>query len=180
MLIHIKSCLEKGMETKFKDLKAKHLSFTEAKWKLRDALQQRASQLVNEYMDSLELPAKMWGDSNGASHNYVQVGKINAAGDFEALPYPRLDLDEKYLMNFVIATTLNDDPMRGGAMHCINVSLWYDYVSLRAAVGSGDYMSTFSVSPNPGGFYEVCGAIKQLISIAIDKAMPSGVIVGQQ
>ena len=55
MRIPFKSCLESGMELTFKDLKEKRLKLVEAQWKLLDKLQERASQLLQEYSDSLGL-----------------------------------------------------------------------------------------------------------------------------
>lgn len=86
-------------------------------------------------------------------------------------------MDDEYVLNFVIATTLDDSPLTGGYRHGISVSLFYQGVTLYASVGSGDDVATFMVSPSDGGFYEVCAAIKQLISIAIDRATPSAIIV---
>lgn len=175
MQIPLKTCLEKGMETTFSDLKAKHLKLIEAQWKLRDHLQDMAGKLVQEYIESLCLPAETWSDSQGHKYPYVELGVWKEPSKFEVTPLPRIGVDKDYKLNFVIATTLDDNSMTGGYRHGVSVSLWYENVFLYASVGTGDDIVHFQVSPKAGGFFEVCAAIKALINAAIEKATPKAI-----
>ncbi|SMG37377.1 hypothetical protein [Cedecea sp. NFIX57] len=177
MLIPYKNCLVGGMETTFNDLKEKHLKLIETQWKLRERLQDNAGDLLREYAESLYLPATSWTDSQGKVHPYVEIGTWSAPNKFEAIPLPRLQMDENYSLNFVIATTLDDSPMTGGHRHGVSISLRYEHVFLYASIGSGEDTMQLQVSPKPGGFFEVCAAIKQLINISIDRATPAAVLV---
>jgi hypothetical protein len=177
MLIPSENCLVNGMGTTFNDLKGKHLKLIESQWKLREKLQSKAGELKREYMASLSLPVSgTWVDAQGKERPYVEIGVWKEPGKFASEPLPRLVMDDEYVLNFVIATTLDDSPLTGGYRHGISVSLFYLGVTLYASVGSGDDVATFMVSPSDGGFYEVCATIKQLISIAIDRATPSAII----
>ncbi|MCZ4675970.1 hypothetical protein O4O00_16450 [Citrobacter sedlakii] len=162
------------MEMTFNDLKEKHLNLIKSQWKLREKLQDKASELLREYTESLSLPSDVWTDSQGRVHPYVEIGVWVGSGKFEATPLPRLQMDENYSLNFVIATTLDDSPMTGGYRHGVSISLRYEGVFLYASVGSGDDIVHLQVSSKPGGFFEVCAAVKQLISIGIDRATPKG------
>ncbi|WP_440863073.1 hypothetical protein [Symbiopectobacterium purcellii] len=177
MLIPFKNCLVGGMETTFNDLKEKHLKLIETQWCLREHLQDKAGDLLREYAESLSLPATSWTDSQGKAHPYVETGVWSSPGKFEATPLLRLQMDANYSLNFVIATTLDDSPMTGGYRHGVSVSLRYEHVALYAFIGSGDDTVQLQVSPKPGGFFEVCAAIKQLITISIDRATPAAVLV---
>ncbi|EBG2976111.1 hypothetical protein FIR78_24570, partial [Salmonella enterica subsp. enterica] len=68
-------------------------------------------------------------------------------------------------------------PMTGGYRHGVNVTLRYEKYQLYASVGSGDDVVIIPVSSKPGGFFETCAAIKQLINIAIERATPAGIPV---
>lgn len=160
----------------FNDLKEKHLKLGQTQWKLREKLQGKACELVREYSESLSLPSDVWKDSEGNEHPYVEIGVWKKPGEFESVSLPRLPMDENYTLNFVISTTLDDSPLTGGHRHGVSVALHYDNVVLCASVGSGDDTAYFNVSPNPGGFYEVCGAIKALINTAIVRATPKAYI----
>ncbi|VVT53954.1 hypothetical protein UYSO10_4970 [Kosakonia radicincitans] len=178
MLIPYENGLVIGMETTFNDLKAKHLKLVESQWKLREKLHSRARDLLTEYTRSLSLPLSgTWLDSQGKERPYVEIGVWKEPGKFTAESFPRLPMDEEYKLNFVVATTLDDTQITGGYRHGISLSLWYEGPVLYTAVGSGDDVAIFMVSPNEGGFYEVCAAIKLLISIAIDRSMPSAIII---
>lgn len=176
MLIPYKSCLEKCIDMKFNDLKEKHLKLKRTQWQLREKLQNNAHDLFREYSESLSLPSDTWQDAQGNAHPYVEVGIWKEPGEFELTPFPRLPMDEDYLLNFVICTTLDDSPVTGGYRQGISISLWYDKSVLRAAVGSGDDTAYFQVSPQPGGFFEVCAAIKALINTAMVRATPSAIL----
>lgn len=177
MLIPFNNCLVNSMEMTFNDLKVKHLKLIETQWQLRERLQDKAGDLLREYAESLSLPAGSWTDSRGKEHPYVEIGVWSAPGKFEVTPLPRLQMDENYSLNFVVATTLDDSPMTGGHRQGVSVSLRYEHVCLHVSIGSGDDTVHLQVSPKPGGFFEVCAAIKQLINIAIDRATPSAVLV---
>lgn len=176
MLIPYKNCLEKCIDMKFNDLKEKHLKLKRTQWQLRERLQNNACDLFREYSESLSLPSDTWQDAQGNSYPYVEIGIWKEPGEFELTPFPRLPMDENYLLNFVISTTLDDSPVTGGYRQGISISLWYDQSVLRAAVGSGDDIVHLQVSPQPGGFFEVCAAIKALINKAMVRATPSAVI----
>ncbi|EMQ2080979.1 Uncharacterised protein [Yersinia enterocolitica] len=177
MLIPHKNFLEKCMDMKFNDLKEKHLKLKRAQWQLREKLQSKACDLFHEYSESLSLPSETWQDSQGNFHPYVKIGVWTNPRKFESTPFPGLQMDEEYRLNFVISTTLDDSPMTGGYQHGVSISLWYDHVVLYAAVGGGDDTIILQVSPLPGGFLEVCAAIKALIDTAIARATPSAIIV---
>lgn len=173
MLIPFKNGMEIGMETTFNDLKQKHLKLVETQWKLREGLQDKAGVLLEEYADSLSLPAKTWTDAEGGERSYVEIGVLTAQGKFEAVPLPRLQMDNDYVLHFVIATTLDDTKMTGGYRHGVSISLQYSGPFLYASVGSGEDSTSFQVSSRPGGFFEVCGAIKQLINIGLERLTPT-------
>ncbi|ECC3607316.1 hypothetical protein AA23_00530 [Salmonella enterica subsp. enterica] len=177
MLIPFSNCMVAGMETTFSELKAKHLKLLETQWQLREQLQDKAGELLREYAESLSLPADTWTDSLGKIHPYVDIGTWSGPGKFEPVPLARLQMDDNYSLNFVIATTLDDTPMTGGYRHGVNVTLRYEKYQLYASVGSGDDAVIIPVSSKPGGFFEVCAAIKQLINIAIERATPAGIPV---
>lgn len=172
MLIPMKTCLEKSMETTFSDLKAKHLKLLETKWKIKDKLQSKAGELLAEYIASLKVPSESWVDANGEHHQYVDIGVWRAPNEFEPVPIPMLQTDENNALSFVIATTLDDSPLSGGYRHGVSITLWFEGAILCALVGSGDDASAFYVSQNKGGFFEVCGAIKALITSSIDRSFP--------
>ncbi|MDL4073762.1 hypothetical protein [Klebsiella quasipneumoniae] len=172
MQIPFKSCLESGMDLTYKNLKEKHQKLIDAKWKLQDKLQERASQLLREYSDSLALTSTEWTDSDGVKRPYVDIGVWEGKGNFSPILLPRLQMDGDYHLNFVIATTLDDSPLTGGGKHGVSVSIWYENASYYVSVGSGSDTTYLPVSPNPGGFYQVCGAIKALINASLDRAMP--------
>ncbi|NMP26867.1 hypothetical protein GW590_08320 [Rahnella sp. SAP-1] len=175
MQIPVQTCLEKSMETTFSDLKAKHLKLVEAQWKLKDHLQDMARKLFQEYAESLCLPAETWSSSQGHKYPYVELGIWKEPSKFEVTPLPRIGLDKDYKLNFVIATTLDDNPTTGGYRQGVSVSIWYETVFLCASVGSGDDTAYFQVSPQAGGFFEVSAAIKALINGAIEKATPKAI-----
>ncbi|PVZ87940.1 hypothetical protein C9426_10100 [Serratia sp. S1B] len=164
------------METKFNDLKAKHLQLVTAQVQLRNNLQEKASVLVQEYFKSLSLPADRWFIAQNEPRAYVEIGVLNAKGEFEPAYLPRLQLDSNYRLNFLIVTTLDDTPITGGYRHGVSVSLYYEGAKLYALVGAGDDASTFAVPSKPEGFSEVCEAIKSLIIAGIDKSMPKVVL----
>ncbi|HHG9960374.1 TPA: hypothetical protein ACPZLH_001550 [Yersinia enterocolitica] len=177
MLIPAKNHLEEGMETTFSDLKAKHLQLVDARKKLRHSLQEKAAILLNEYSESLSLPAGNWFNSQDKPRPYVEMGIWNAEGKFEAGAFPRLQLDDNYRLNFVIATALDDTRLTGGHRHGVDISLGYDGAVLYTIVGTGDDSTVVLVSQTPGGFCEVCSTIKSLISLEIDKAMPNAILI---
>ncbi len=172
MQIPFKSCLENGMELTFKDLKEKRTKLVEAQWKLQDKLQDKASELLREYSDSLGLASREWTGSDGTRWPYVDIGIWEEKGKFFPVLIRQLNMDSHYHLNFVIATTLDDSPLTGGYRHGISISLWYESSSFYAEVGSGDDVARFAVSSQPGGFYQVCNAIKALISASLDRSMP--------
>ncbi|AOF18343.1 hypothetical protein BED35_07505 [Yersinia enterocolitica] len=176
MFIPAKNYLEEGMETTFSDLKAKHLQLVDAQKKLRLSLQEKAAILLNEYSESLSLPAGNWFNSQDKPRPYVEMGIWNADGKFEASAFSRLQLDEKYRLNFVIATTLDDTRLTGGYRHGVDISLGYDGAILDAIIGTSDDSTVVLVSQSLSGFSEVCATIKALISLDIDKAMPNAII----
>ena len=102
----------------------------------------------------------------------MDIGIWEEEGKFFPVLIPQLNMDSRYHLNFVIATTLDDSPLTGGYRQGVSISLWYENSSFYAEVGSGDDVSRFSVSSQPGGFYQVCNAIKALISSSMDRAMP--------
>jgi hypothetical protein len=51
--------------------------------------------------------------------------------------------------------------------------LLYEGALMYAIVGSGGDIGTFIASERAGGFYEACGAIKALLSLSMDRAMPN-------
>ncbi|MGB8665629.1 MAG: hypothetical protein WCD24_12900 [Serratia inhibens] len=165
------------MDMTFNDLKEKHLKLRQTQWQLREKLQDKACDLVREYSESLSLPSDVWKDSEGNDYPYVEIGVWKKPGEFEPTPFPRLPMDENYILNFVISTTLDDSPVTGGHRHGVSVALYYDHVVLCASVGSGDDIALFTVSPKPGGFFEVCAAIKALINTSIVRATPKAVIL---
>ncbi|MGQ5735323.1 hypothetical protein ACUNI2_26540 [Serratia sp. IR-2025] len=165
------------MDMTFNDLKEKHLKLRQTQWQLREKLQDKACDLVREYSESLSLPSDVWKDSEGNDYPYVEIGVWKKPGEFEPTPFPRLPMDENYILNFVISTTLDDSPVTGGHRHGVSVALYYDHVVLCASVGSGDDVALFTVSPKPGGFFEVCAAIKALINTSIVRATPKAVIL---
>lgn len=160
------------MDLTHKDLKEKHQKLIDAKWKLQDKLQERASQLLQEYSDSLALTSSEWTDSDGVKRPYVDIGIWEGKGNFSPILLPRLQMDGNYHLNFVIATTLDDSPLTGGGKHGVSISICYENASYYVSVGSGSDTTYLPVSPNPGGFYQVCGAIKALINASLDRAMP--------
>ncbi|HCB1850921.1 TPA: hypothetical protein MYQ28_001142 [Citrobacter freundii] len=172
MQIPFKSCLESGMELTFKDLKEKRTKLVEAQWKLQDKLQEKASELLREYSGSLDLTSREWTGSDGTRWPYVDIGIWEEEGKFFPVLIPQLNMDSRYHLNFVIATTLDDSPLTGGYRQGVSISLWYENSSFYAEVGSGDDVSRLSVSSQLGGFYQVCNAIKALISSSMDRAMP--------
>ncbi|HDL7449378.1 TPA: hypothetical protein PXN62_003030 [Yersinia enterocolitica] len=176
MFIPAENHLEEGMETTFSDLKAKHLQLVDAQKKLRHSLQEKATILLNEYSESLSLPAGSWFNSQDKLRPYVEMGIWNAEGKFETGAFSRLQLDDNYRLNFVIATTLDDTQLTGGYRHGVDTSLGYDGAVLCAIVGTGDDSIVILVPQSPGGFSEVCSTIKALISRDIDKAMPNAII----
>jgi len=177
MLIPYKNCLEKCIDMKFNDLKEKHLQLKRTQSQLREKLQNNACDLSREYAESLSLPSATWKDAQGNEYPYVEIGVWKNPGEFEPTPFPRLPMDENYILNFVIATTLDDSPVTGGYRHGVSVALYYDRTVLCASVGSGDDIALFTVSPNPGGYFEVCAAIKALINTSIVRATPQAVIL---
>lgn len=164
------------METKFDDLKAKHLQLVTAQLQLRNNLQEKASVLVQEYFKSLSLPADRWFIAQNEPRAYVEIGVLNAKGEFEPVYLPRLQLDSNYRLNFLIVTTLDDTPITGGHRHGVSISLYYEGSKLYAVVGAGDDASTCEVSSKPEGFAKVCEAIKSLIISGIEKSMPKAVL----
>ena len=160
------------MELTFKDLKEKRLKLVEAQWKLLDKLQERASQLLQEYSDSLGLTSREWIGSDGTRWPYVDIGVWEDKGKFLPALIPQLDMDSNYHVNFVIATTLDDSPLTGGYRHGVSVSIWYENASYYVSVGAGTDATCFPVSPHPGGFHQVCSAIKALINASMDRSMP--------
>ncbi|WP_248005676.1 hypothetical protein [Hafnia alvei] len=160
----------------FSDLKAKHLQLIETKWKVKDKLQSKVGELLGEYVDSLKVPEESWKDASGNYHKYVEIGAWKSPGKFEPVPIPMLQIDENNALSFVIATTLDDNPLSGGYRHGVSITLWFEGAVLCALVGTGDDSSCFNVSQTKGGFYEVCAAIKALICLAIDRASPKALI----
>lgn len=174
LLTPFKNSRETSMEMTFDDLKKKHLKAVEAKWKLRATLQDKAGQLLNEYIESLCLPAITWMDSGGKNYPYVDIGLWPGQGEFKATPLACLPMDNLCNLNFVIATTLDDSPATGGYMQGVSITLrYYDGVSFYALVGTGKDLSCFQVPSKPGGFCEVCAAIKRLIDTALERATPT-------
>ncbi|MGQ6402850.1 hypothetical protein [Serratia marcescens] len=164
------------MDMKFNDLKEKHLQLKRTQWQLREKLQNNACDLFREYVESLSLPSATWKDAQGKEYPYVEIGIWKNPGEFDPTPFPRLQVDDNHRLFFVIATTLDDSPTTGGYRQGISISLWYEQSILLAAVGSGDDTVLLQVSPQPGGYFEVCAAIKALISTAIVRATPNAVI----
>lgn len=161
------------MELTFKDLKEKRAKLVDAQWKLQDKLQERASQLLQEYSDSLGLTSREWIGSDGTRRPYVDIGVWEGKGKFLPTFIPQLEMDNNYLLNFVIATTLDDSPLTGGYRQGVSISIWYENASYYASVGAGEDAACFPVSPHPGGFHQVSGAIKALINASMDRAMPN-------
>lgn len=177
LLTPFKNSRETSMEMTFDDLKKKHLKAVEAKWKLRATLQDKAGQLLNEYIESLCLPAITWMDSGGKNYPYVEIGLWSGQGEFIATPLSCLPMDNLCNLNFVIATTLDDSPATGGYIEGVSITLrYYDGVSCYALVGIGEDLTCFQVSSKPGGFCEVCAAIKRLINMALERATPIVVV----
>ena len=160
------------MELTFKDLKEKRQKLVEAQWKLQDKLQEKASELLQEYSNSLGLTSREWIGSDGTRWPYVDIGVWEDKGKFLPAFIPQLNMDSNYHLNFVIATTLDDSPLTGGYRQGISISLWYENSSFYAEVGAGNDISRFPVSSHPGGFYQVCNAIKTLINASMDRSMP--------
>lgn len=160
------------MAVTFNDLKSKNKELTDRLWELREKLQNEAARLASEYSDSLSLPGDMWKNSRGENTPYVQIGTMSDEGKFTPEHTARLRLDDKYLLRFTLSTVLDDTPLTGGQLYCVSIALWHDGVWLNASVGLGDGESTFRVSEKPGGFDDVCAAIKSLICKTLDEAMP--------
>ncbi|MCH9271082.1 hypothetical protein [Pantoea ananatis] len=160
------------MELTHSDLKEKHIKLVDTQWKLREKLQEKAAQLLQEYIASLSLNSSFWTDSEGNKRSYAEIGEVNSSGEFLPVPFPRLGMDKDYKVNFVLATVMDDSPMTGGARHGVNISLMYADYRLWATVGSGDDAVAFPVSEADGGFFEVCAAIKAMINYSLDSAMP--------
>ncbi|MGK3164722.1 hypothetical protein ACI6PW_23360 [Serratia marcescens] len=163
------------MEVTFLDLKEKFLTLEKKKWQLRDKLQHKASELVNELVYSLGLDSNTWIDSQGKHHAYVGVGVWKSTNEFENVPFPRLQMDEKYNLNFVLVITLDDNALTGGARHGVSVSLWYVGSILHVTIGAGDDIQNFQVSDigGVGAFAEVCSGIKAIILLSIERSQPN-------
>lgn len=171
------NCMEKFMDIKFADLKKQYIEMCDIQWKLQRKLQDKAAQLMDEYLASLGLDGNVWYDTEGNGYPYVDFALSDSQGKYRSVERARLQMDEKHALNFVVKTTINDNPLNGGESHGISVSLRYEGDTLKATVGkanSSDPQSAeFNINDAPGGFYEVSGAIKALISAAMTKVTPT-------
>lgn len=173
MFIQNATCMDEKMSYIFNDLKRKNGELTFRVRELQQKLQDEASRLVREYSDSLFLPDQFWKDSRGESRPYVQVGLLENAREFVPKQLARLHVDEKHVLRFVIATTIDDNPITGGKLYCNSIALWFEGTQLYASVAQGNEHLIYGVSQKPGGFSEVCGAISSVIYKALNDAMPS-------
>ncbi|HCL5312117.1 TPA: hypothetical protein N2G38_004491 [Salmonella enterica] len=176
MLISNKSYLDKSVEKPltFSDLKECHLELFSTCREFRSKLRAMAQQLLNEYIQSLSLPADNWTDCKGEARPYVETGVWASRDEYDFKPAPIAELqvnDYSYELKFVVSTVLNDHPVTGGFSHGVNIILWYEKDILNVLVGSGENATRFYVSPQDN-FHEVTSAIKLMIQLDMDSTRP--------
>lgn len=130
-------------------------------------LQERARDLFVQYEASLELPSERWRDANGIERWYVATGEMDQSKQFLQRSIVSFNLSNDYELTFAIATVVDDSPISGGSHYVVHVSLWMDKGRLHVDIGKGKKEVIVANPDEPGAFYEVCSAIKELVMFGI-------------
>ncbi|WP_426576700.1 hypothetical protein ACP179_20455 [Xenorhabdus stockiae] len=166
MLIRNNKFMEKGVSITFEDIKRQRINLGK-KYDLRKAeLQKHGYKLINEYRNSLSLPNDTWRDSEGDEYSYVSIGDVDEKGEFHKKSLASFRLSDEYELKFKIATTVDDEPLTGGDLYAVSISIWIKYDNLHVDVGNGQKELIISAPSEEDAFIEACSAIKQLIMMS--------------
>ncbi|PHI30180.1 hypothetical protein [Budvicia aquatica] len=124
-------------------------------------LRESASNLVNEYINSLGLEGVMWSDIKGKQNPYIETGWLEG-GDFKRENVYRMRPDADLYLEFHVRTVVNDKPIGGdGVVVIVRIGIENDVLIIET--GKKEFRFIVPLTGDLTRFHDVVESMKSLV-----------------
>jgi len=117
-------------------IKQRYQEVLEKRQKRKEDLQRVAQKLLKSYKESLSLPTDMWRDSNAVPRHYVSTGLRNERGLYQQAPLSSLELDDDFILTFIISTVIGESKDASIELAEVVVSIYKEIGAYHVIVGN--------------------------------------------
>lgn len=152
------------MKITYADIRKKHEQIEIERTERAELVLLEAQNLVDAYQNSLGLKKETWTDYTGVEIPYVFIGK-KADDHFKKTSLNSIGLNDKYGIDFTIATVIDDSP-HGGALSGVEIHLRLKDTNGTISVLVGADSREFNVSKTTDKYKNVCEEIKAQVLLS--------------